>query len=399
VIHAGGGIFYGGYENYGLSAMPAANFPFNIATSYSAANAVTPLTANNSIGTLANGLLNVPLSASNANLTSIGLLGRAYNWKSAYTEGYNVQVQYQVSSTTVAKIAYAGSESQHLQSTIGTNTLNTILPATANAQTNSFFPDFARGGSFVTPEAETNYNGLQLEVTHQARDFILDGNYARSKCLGDARDILDNNIGSYRAPYVAGVGIKADYGLCDTDVRNIFHASGTYQLPFGHGHALLATGPAAYVAGGWSVQGIATVQDGQPLTVACTTTTTAGLGCNALTVVGQNLYASPQNATHFLNAAAFANPATTATGVALLGGAPTQAIGPAYRKVDASLFRQIPLVRGSQLEVRAEVFNVTNTPNFSEPGSLTFTSPSTFASITSTRDNSRQLQFAAKVNW
>jgi hypothetical protein len=71
------------------------------------------------------------------------------------------------------------------------------------------------------------------------------------------------------------------------------------------------------------------------------------------------------------------------------------------RRLRAALpyFRQIPLVEGTRLEIRAEAFNVTNTPNFSEPGTLTVTSPSTFASITSTRDNSRQLQFAAKIYW
>ena len=402
VVHAGYGLFYGGYENYGLSAMPAANFPFNIATSYTDANAVTPLTPTNSIGTLSNGLTNVPLSASVANLSSIGLLGRGYNWKSAYSEGYNMQVQYQLNPTTLLKLAYDGSVSKHLQSTIGTNTLNVILPSTANAQTNSFFPDFARGGSFVIPEGFSNYNGLQIDLTRRWRhDLTVDANYTYSKCLGDARDILDNDIGSYRAPYVPGVGIAADYALCDIDVRNIFHASGTYSLPFGHGQPLLAQGLASAIAGGWSLQGVATAQDGQPFTVACTTTTTAGLGCNALTVPAQNPYAGPHNATHFLNAAAFANPATTATGVALLGGSPTQVSGPAYRKLDVSLFRQIPLVEGTRLEIRAEAFDITNTPNFSAPGSLTFTSPTTFASITSTRDanSSRQLQFAAKVYW
>ena len=401
VLHAGYGMFYGGYENYGLSSMPAANFPFNIATSYTAANAVTPLTPNNTIGTLANGLTNVPLSASNANLSSIALLGRAYNWKSAYSESYNAQVQYQLNPTTVVKVAYDGSVSRHLQSSIGTNTLNTILPATANAQTNSFFPDFARGGTFVTPETVTNYNGLQLDITRRwDHDLTLDANYTWSKCLGDARDILDNDIGSYRAPYVPGVGIGADYGLCDINVRNIFHASGTYALPFGHGQPLLTHGFASTVAGGWSLQGIATVQDGQPLTIPCSTTTTAGLGCNALKVAGQNPYAGLHNAAQFLNPSAFANPSSTATGVALLGGSPTQVNGPAYRKLDVSLFRQIPLVAGTRLELRAEAFDITNTPNFSVPGTLNFTQPSTFASITTTRDTlSRQLQFAAKIYW
>ncbi len=400
VFHSGFGLFYGGYENYGLSAMPAANFPFNIATSYSAANAVTPLTPTNAIGTLSNGLTNVPLSASVANLSSITLLGRGTNWKSAYSEGYNAQLQYQLNATTVLKVTYVGSVSRHLQSTVGTNTLNTILPSTANAQTNSFFPDFARGGSFVIPEGFTNYNGLQVDLTRRWRHSLtVDANYTYSKCLGDARDILDNDIGGYRAPYVPGVGIAAAYALCDIDVRNIFHASGTYELPFGHDQAFLTQGLGSTLAGGWSLQAVATAQDGQPFTVGCTTTTTAGLGCNAFKVAGQNPYAGPHNTTHFLNAAAFANPAATATGVALLGGSPTQVSGPAYRKLDLSLFRQIPLVRETRLELRAEAFNLTNTANFSAPGTLTFTSPNTFASITSTRDNSRQLQFAAKIHW
>ncbi len=400
VVHAGVGLFYGGYENYGLSASPAANFPFNIATSYSAANSVTPLTANNSVGTLANGLTNVPLSAANANLSSITLLGRQYDWKSAYEEAYNLELQYQLTPTTVAKLAYAGSESKHLQTPISSNTLDQILPPSANAQANSFFPDFARGGTYMISEGSTNYNSLQVELTKRIGSGLsVEANYTWSKCLGDARDQLDNDIGSYRAPFVPGAGIQFDYGYCDTDVRNIVHTSGSYDLPFGAGHALLAHGPSAAIAGGWSLQWIATVQDGQPFTVACSATTAAGLGCNALEVAGQNPYAGAHNAKQFLNPAAFANPASTATGLAALGGAPTQVTGPAYRRLDLSLFREVALPRRTRLQLRAETFNITNTPNFSAPGSLNFTSPTTFASITSTRDNSRELQFAAKLYW
>lgn len=400
VIHTGYGIFFGGYENYGLSASPPANFPFNIATSYTAPNSVTPLTANNSIGTLANGLTNVPLTAANANLTNISLLGRQYNWQSAYSQSYNLQVQYQLTPTTVVKVAYAGSVSRHLQSPINSNTLNAILPAAANAQTNSFFPDFARGGAYMLPSSSTNYNGLQLDVTRRwGHDLTLDANYTRSKCLGTARDQLDNNIGSYRAPYVPGAGIGIDYALCDTDVRNIFHTSGVYELPLGHNQKFLTQGISSAIAGGWSLQWIATVQEGQPFTVACSATIAAGLGCNALKVAGQNPYTNSDRVNHFLNAAAFANPAASATGLAALGGSPTQVTGPAYRRLDLSLFRRIALIEQTKLELRAEAFNITNTANFSAPGNLNFTSPSTFAAITSTRDNSRQLQFAAKILW
>ena len=109
------------------------------------------------------------------------------------------------------------------------------------------------------------------------------------------------------------------------------------------GQKYLTQGLASTVAGGWSLQWIATVQDGQPFTVPCSVTTAAGSGCNALKVPGESLYAGPHNAVHILNAAAFANPSASATGLAVLGGSPTQATGPAYRRLDLSLFRKIAL--------------------------------------------------------
>lgn len=138
---------------------------------------------------------------------------------------------------------------------------------------------------------------------------------------------------------------------------------------------------------------------GQPFTIGCTTTTTAGVGCNALKVQGQNPNGGPHNAVQFLNPSAFANPASGATGVAALGGSPIQVTGPAYRKLDLSTFRQIQLTERTRLQLRAEAFNITNTPNLSVPSNLTFTTPSSFGQITSTRDNAHQLQFAAKIYW
>ena len=83
-----------------------------------------------------------------------------------------------------------------------------------------------------------------------------------------------------------------------------FMQAGRTRCPLREGQWLLTQGLGAHIAGGWSLQGIATVQDGQPFTVACTTTTTAGLGCNALKVPGQNPYAGPHNAAQFLYPAA-----------------------------------------------------------------------------------------------
>ena len=406
VVRAGFGLFFQGNENHGLSVSNYVNFPFQITSSYSAANAVTPVTADNSVGTLSNGLSNVPLTAGSAVTSpnvSLSLLGEPQHAKSSYSQAYNLQVQYQITPNTLAAVGYVGTGSRHVQVSIPTDTVSSILPPSTNTKTNSFFPDFATGGNFIARAGQSNYNSLQVNVEHRvSSNFSLLTNFTWSKCLGNARDLLDNGVGSYRAPYVAGMGINADYGLCDIDVRRIVHASGTYTLPFGRGQRWASHGAAAWIVGGWSVNGIFTTQDGQPLTIACTTTNAAGLGCNALKVAGANPYAGKHNAVQFLNPAAFANPpvaTATVASPANLGGSPTQVSGPPYRRLNLSLFRRLPAFRESFFEFRAEIFNLTNTPNLAQPGSLNFTTPNTFASISSTRDNPndpREIQLSLK---
>ena len=406
VARGGYGIFYQGNENHGLSISNYINFPFQVSSSYTAGNSTTPLTPDNSVGALQNGLLNIPLTATAAassSKTSLGLYGEPYHAKTSYAQAYHLQFQYQLTANTVAEVAYVGASARHLQAGEPSNTVSSILPPSANANTNSFFPGFATNGTFIARAAATNYNGIQANVEHRfSQGFSLLANYTYSKCVGDARDMLDNGIGSYRAPYVPGFGIAADYGLCDIDVRQIVHVSGSYELPFGKNKQFLTAGAGAWILGGWSTNWIFFAQEGQPLTIACTTTNAAGLGCNALKVPGQNPYAGQHDAAQFLNPAAFANPPAATAGSATaanLGGSPTQVTGPPFRRLNLSAVRQFPAFRETSFEFRAEVFNLTNTPNFGQPGNLTFTNTNTFASISATRDNPndpRELQFSLK---
>ena len=123
--------------------------------------------------------------------------------------------------------------------------------------------------------------------------------------------------------------------------------------------------------------------------------------CFAPTVPGQGIYAGPHNVNQWLNPAAFASPpVATANGqsdYSPLGGAPTQFYGPGFHRLDFSLFKDFRTTEGTHLEFRSEFFNLTNHPNFSPPGfsgngvvaapgSLDYTSPTTFGKIASTRD-------------
>ena len=64
-----------------------------------------------------------------------------------------------------------------------------------------------------------------------------------------------------------------------------------------------------------------------------------------------------------------------------LGGKRSQVIGPGMSQLDMGFSKQIRVGARRQVEFRAEAFNVTNTPAFSQPGSLNFLDARNFASI------------------
>lgn len=403
VVRGGYGMFFQGSENLGLNASPWFNFPFSINADYIAGSSITPPAPNGSVGPITEGLTNVGLTPTTVSLNAIAVEGQERHPKSSYAQDYNLQVQYEVSPNTLAFVGYVGTNSRHEEVLIDDNTVNTIQPPTVNDKAIAFFPDFSYGGNFIRNIGEGDYNSLQTGVEHRfSHGLSLLANFTYSKCLSDAHDLLDNNVGGYRAPYVTGMGIRADYTLCDINTPLLFHTSGSYVLPFGRGQSFLQSGVPAALAGGWSLNWIMTAQDGQPFSIACTTSNASGLGCFALKVPGQNPYAGSHNVLHFLNSNAFANPpvaTSSSASIADLGGPPAQVSGPPFRRLDTSVFRQFPTGAERYFEFRAEVFNVTNTPNFAQPGSLNFTSPTSFASITATRDNPndpREIQFALK---
>jgi hypothetical protein len=95
---------------------------------------------------------------------------------------------------------------------------------------------------------------------------------------------------------------------------------------------------------------------------------------------------------------------------AYLGGEQGTTVGPGFRRLDFSLFKDLRFSERFRGQFRAEFFNIVNHPNFNAPGfggngvvaisgSTDFTN-SNFGQIGSTRDNPydpRQIQFAFKL--
>jgi Carboxypeptidase regulatory-like domain/TonB dependent receptor len=462
VVRGGFGIFYNGFENRGYSPNIGENYPFQFSFDFTptgGSNTVNPILFSGcetagpgGTGTFETGFSCTPLDPSVVNASGLQLRGIQFNYQTPYSMGGNLTVQYQVTPTIAVQAGYVTSLARHLEIFPGSNNVNTIAAVNAPIVTRDNegnvtsslidFPDFARGASYAATEGNSNYHALQTKIEKRfGGGLSLLATYTFSKVLTDAHDLLNggsvgvtNGVNGYIAPGVTGP--HADYGLAPFDIRNVFHFSGTYDMPFGKGkkYASDASGWKNQAIGGWSINWILTLQDGQPIQLTCPTATAAGLGCGALFVPGQPLKLGLHTdgngqLSWFGNPGAFTQPCQLGdggipipnspagcvplTGAAAVGGV-TEVPGPGYHRLDFSIFKNFPINERATLQFRTEFFNITNHPNFnapgfggngvvSVPGSLNYsnTSPNTpFGEIGSTRDapyDPRQIQFALKL--
>ena len=457
VTRAGFGLFYNAFENQGYGPNIGENYPFVYNFNYTvqtAANAPngfatvapvsygTPYAGCATAGpggtaTLNSGFSCIALTPTAVNAAGLGLQGIQFKYITPRTLSANLSVQYSITRTLSAQVAYVFTQGSNLQAGLGNNNVSQILGASASTTHAVPFPDFGHGGSYQATIGRSNYSGLQTKLEQQfsnGLNYLLA--YTFSKTLSDAGDLLNGgSTGGYRAPAVPGAGPHFDYGLADFDLRNVFHASGGYQLPVGKDKRFLANSSKAvdYLLGGWSINWIATLQGGQPITLSCPTGTTAGTSCYDVPVPGQSqklgIKVKNINGVNqpfwFGNAAAFqqpcqldnnGNPTATpagcvpATGLGALGGGLSTTTGPGFHRLDFSTFKGVQLNERFSLQFRAEFFNILNHPNFNAPNfggngvvavsnSGNFTS-GTFGQIGSTRDapyDPRQIQFALKL--
>lgn len=445
VARGGYGVFYGGFEvqngnNQGNS------FPYEFLFGFSSPNSYTPITvpglANGPAGcstayTFELGFACTPLDPSLVPGFGVSLTGLQANFQTPYSQGWNLTFQYAFTPTLTLTMGYVGNTTHHLELFKGANDVSQILPPNTcleapgcpgqNPNNISYvpFPNFSTNATYQTTDGDSYYNGLQTTLEkHYSNGLNLLATYTYSRCRSDSGDLLNGTaIGAYRAPYVPGAGIQADYGDCDFDIRHVFHFSGGYELPFGKGKAFLGSASQRLnlLVGGWSTQWIATLEGGQPITLSCDDGPASGVGCYDLVIPGVNRHGSGAP-DHFLNRAAFTQPCpppafiqpstciSGLTGLALLGGTASQVSGPAIGRLDFSLFKNFQLSERFRLEFRSEFFNILNHPTFNAPGfggngviaipgSTDFLNTA-FGEIGSTRfpfNDPRQIQFALKL--
>jgi hypothetical protein len=166
-----------------------------------------------------------------------------------------------------------------------------------------------------------------------------------------------------------------------------------WDIPWGSGRANQGHGVLGALVNDWTIAVVVTRQSGIPVAVTQQTNFNAfaGFGTQRPNLVGDpELPADERTPARWFNTAAFAT-----APVFTLGSASRNPVrGPGYRNVDLAVSRRVPMRSGTALELRAEVFNLLNTPPFANPGATLGTA--TFGVISAAGDP-RVVQLAAKL--
>jgi hypothetical protein len=442
VVRGGVGMFYNSFDNQGYGPNIGENYPFVYNFNYQIQGAVNPVSANTpyagcatagpgGTATFEAGLSCVTFTPANVNAQGLSLQGLQFNYQTPVTLSANLTTQYSLTPTLSATVGYVFTDAWNIQVGIGNNNVTQLFPAGTNLTNLVPFPDFNRGASYQRTIGESNYSGLQTKLEQQLwKGLSFLAAYTWSKTISNAFDLLNGgSLSGFRAPAVPGFGPGFDRTLASFDIRNVFHFSGGYQLPFGRDKQFLASSGKLTnaIVGGWSGNWIVTLQGGQPITMRCPSATTAGTSCNDVNVPGQSQQLglhidSNKKISWFGNPKAFQQPCllgptgpipnspagcTLLTGSGILGGNPATVTGPPLKTFDFSLFKAFQLTERFSLQFRSEFFNIFNHANFNAPGfggngvvsvsnSTNFNS-SNFGEIGSTRTSPRQIQFALKL--
>lgn len=345
-----------------------------------------------------------------------------------YSQQWNLGIQRQFGGDIVVELAYIGSHGVkladgplgHQINQLGSEqlALETQLqelvanpfqpfvetgplsqPEVSRAQLLRPFPQFLDVFNFRPASASSIYHAFQARVEKRfshGLTFLVA--YTNGKLIDDSSQAV-----GFLGPAPAHQDVfnrDASRSLSAQDVSQRLVISYVYELPLGRGKRLGSNMPALADAllGNWQLNGILTLATGVPLAI-----TNAENNSQSFSAVQRpNISGNPnlpgdratdEKLAQWFDTSVFSQPAPFT-----FGNAPR--VLPNVRRdgmknLDFSLFKQFQISESKRVELRAEFFNVFNTPQFGPPGQV-FGTP-TFGVVNSQANNPRQVQFALKI--
>jgi len=297
--------------------------------------------------------------APNAVTSTNNVIYYPINSPNSHIQEWNIQVERALDKATSLDVAYVGTKMSNLATTFNAN--QTVLGGTTN-----WFPV----GGAINPNGvgainayemigSGTYNALQTKLTRRLSSGLqATASYTWSHTLDNSPSAFGQSggivLGNNGTPL-----LQYERGNSDTDQRQLFSLSSLYELPFGHGKQFGSNMPKPldYVLGGWQWNNVIVLATGTPLDIS------NGGGANGRpdyhggcqTGVSWHVWLS-------CPAGAFTTPA------GLVGNLSRNYFaGPGTHTWDTSMVKNFNITERVVTQLRAQVYNLTNTPQFQSP--------------------------------
>jgi hypothetical protein len=357
-----------------------------------------------------------------------GLTAVIRNHPDGYTQSFSLDLQFELSPSTLVEVGYAGNTSRKLAfgyslnidqlparylslgnqlNQLVPNPFAGIIPASAGATLSG--PTIARWRLLTpypqytgisldgsTPGASANYNALVAKFTKRFSNGLnLIGSYQWSKAIDNASERQAWEVGDSGPRDVANWSLERS--ISAHDIPQSVAITLLYELPVGKGKSFGAhLNPVVNaVVGNWETSGIIRVQSGIPDAMSAPGNG-FGFAYNPPNITsGSAVPLANRTVEEWFNVAAFSKPAPFT-----IGSAPrriTQLRQDGVHSADVALLKNFAVWESLRLQFRAEFFNLTNTPQFNAPN--TAVGSSTFGQVTAQGNSPRQIQFGLKLSF
>jgi hypothetical protein len=277
-----------------------------------------------------------------------------------YLQSYNVQIQHDFGAGASLDVAYVGNLGRHLPFT---QDLNVAEVGTGVAG----LPMAGRTAALYELGAglNSNYNALQATFNKRFTNWVsFAGQYTWSRAMdyGDAMTPLFNSLNR-----------QDNYGPADWDRRHMFTLSHIWE-PLGANFR--REGWVGALLGGWRISGILRAFSGQPMNLTADPLLCACPGNTARASVGSfgRTEPNPEVSGFFVGnpldfpISSFGQPAAGTQGNLGRNSVYAHDFWESNAwNYDASVTKAFQITEQNRLEVKGDVFNVTNTPHFAAP--------------------------------
>jgi Outer membrane receptor for ferrienterochelin and colicins len=290
------------------------------------------------------------------------------NYASPRSSQFSLGVQQSI-GRSVLSLSYVGTQNRHQNYYTNVNLPDiSLLPGflADSSAYNASVPFLGyRNIRVARNEANSDYNSLQAtwrgtwhnDLTYQVLYTYSHTNDAQTNgsSAGDLGDVSN--------PYA---GWKYDFGPANFDIQHIFGVNFVYAIPFMKN---AQSRFAKTLLGGWEISGIVSAVSGPPINIglsgtSITNVVPSGNPANRPDQTGSG--SDPHTVDQWFDTSIYAAPACV-TGPDCWGNAKRNSVrGPGRHNWNISLFKNFMFneARGTNLQFRAEFFNIWNHPQF-----------------------------------